>query len=417
MAACGLDFGTSNSALGIVTQQGPRLVRVDNDSELIPTAIFFDLDNWEHPRFGQAAIDAAIGREPGRFLRGLKSILGSELFERTTQIGPHRITFASVIERFIRHLKAKAEETLGHELDSVVHGRPVHFYDGDTQADARAQASLETIVRKSGFKNVRFVYEPIAAAYHYETSVENEELVLVADIGGGTSDFSLIRIGPQRRGLRDRKDDILANTGRRLGGSDLDAALSLAVVMPLLGLGSFQREKNLPIPKSIYFELAHWATLPFVYSWTNVDLVRRLHADACEPGKLQRLQRTLELQLGHRIAFAAEAAKIALSGGAIASVDLEFLEAGLSCSVQRTQFELAIAERTAALTNAAVQCIRTAGINARQIGAIFFTGGSSRVPVFQEAVARAAPHAVWRSASDLLSVALGLTKAAQRSFG
>ena len=416
MAACGLDFGTSNSALGVVTQQGPRLIPIDEDRDLIPTAIFFDLDNWEHPRFGQAAIHAAISRESGRFLRGLKSVLGSELLERTTQIGPHRITFASVIERFIRHLKTKAEETLGHELDSVVHGRPVHFYDGDEKADARAQSSLEAIVRKSGFSNVEFVYEPIAAAYHYETSAQNEELVLVADIGGGTSDFSLIRIGPLRRGLRDRKDDILANTGRRLGGSDLDAALSLAVVMPQLGMGSFQRGKNLPIPKSIYFDLAHWVTIPLVYSWANADLVRRLYADACEPCKLLRLKRTLELQLGHRIAFAAEAAKIRLSGSVSASVDLSFLEDGLSCPVQRAQFELEIAERTAALTDAAAQCISAAGLDASQIDAIFFTGGSSRVPVFQKAVVRAAPHAVRRSSSDLLSVALGLTQAAGRDF-
>ena len=150
---------------------------------------------------------------------------------------------ADVVETFVRHLKDKAEAFAGQEITSVVHGRPVRFVDGDERADARAQEMLEAIARRAGFRDIAFVYEPIAAAYHYERTVQTEELVLIADIGGGTSDFSVVRIGPHRRERAERGGDVLANAGVRLGGTDFDRALNLATVMPLLGLGTHLVEK------------------------------------------------------------------------------------------------------------------------------------------------------------------------------
>jgi hypothetical chaperone protein len=150
------------------------------------------------------------------------------------------------VEIFLRNLKEKAEAFAGQEIASVVLGRPVRFVDDDDQADARAQSVLERVARQAGFREIAFAYEPIAAAHHYEQTVLREELVLIADIGGGTSDFSIVRVGPERRGRADRSGDVLASTGVRIGGTDLDAALSLASVMPLLGLGTQLVKKNLP---------------------------------------------------------------------------------------------------------------------------------------------------------------------------
>jgi hypothetical chaperone protein len=416
MAACGLDFGTSNSALGVVRDGMPVLAPVEGAATLIPSAIFFDFERQGRVLFGEEAIGAYIGEHEGRLMRSLKSILGSPLIDEKTAVGRKRIALTEVVEMFIRHLKSRAEAFLGEEIAQVVHGRPVRFVDGDDAADAKAQAVLEDIARRVGFRDIAFLYEPLAAAYHYEETAEREELVLVADIGGGTSDFSVIRIGPERRALPDRRADILANAGIRIGGTDFDAALSLDTVMPLLGLGSRLHGKDLPMPKSIYFELAIWATINFAYGYKSEREVRELLAGACEPDKVARLLKTVRRHLGHRIAFAVEDAKIALSERPSVPILLAFLEPSLAAQATQTGFAQSIGERTARLTRVASGCIAAAGIRPSDIHTVFLTGGSSRVPAVRRAIALAAPEARMATGSDLLSVALGLTREAQRRF-
>lgn len=416
MTACGLDFGTSNSALGVLRDGAPVLAPVEGHETLIPSAIFYDLEQWGCVIFGQEAISASIAQHDGRLMRALKTILGSPLIDEATAVGPRRIKLTSVIETFIRHLKGQGEAFLGEEIMQVVHGRPVHFVDGDAAADSRAEATLEGIAKRAGFREVHFVYEPIAAAYHYEETARREELVLVADIGGGTSDFSVIRIGPERRGRPERGEDVLANRGTRIGGTDFDSALSLDTVMPLLGLGTQLVEKDLPMPKSLYFELATWAMINFTYTQHNARDVRDLMAKSCEPEKIGRLLRTITHRFGHAIAFAVEDAKIGLSNVPAAQIPLDFLDDGLAALATRAGFDVAIAAKTSALTMMARDCIADAGLKATDIDTVFFTGGSSRVPAVQQAIARAAPEATPTTGSDLLSVALGLTREAQRIF-
>lgn len=417
MTACGLDFGTSNSALGVMRAGTPVLAPVEGESTLIPSAIFFDYEHMGRTIFGRHAIATYIGEHDGRLMRALKTILGSSLIDEKTAVGNRRIALTEVVEIFIRHLKAQGEAFAGTEFTSVVHGRPVRFVDGDDEADARAQNVLEGIAHKVGFKHVAFEYEPIAAAYHYEDTVTREEIVLVADIGGGTSDFTVIRIGPDRRGKPDRKDDILANTGIRIGGTDFDTLLNLDAVMPLLGLGTQLISKNLPMPKATYFELATWATINFVYNHKTERETRELLADACEPEKVARLYKTIRRHLGHRIAFAVEDAKIALSTAEAHDMPLGFLESGLHAQTTRTGFERAISQKTHKLTEMAAQCVAMSGLKPEQVDTIFLTGGSSLVPAVRRAVSIAAPNAHATSGSDFLSVALGLTREASRKFG
>jgi hypothetical chaperone protein len=196
MNVCGLDFGTSNSAIGVVRNGQPVLAPVERDATLIPSAVFFDYETRGRILFGAEAIAAYMGHVEGRLMRALKSILGSPLINESTALGGRKVALADVVELFIRHLKAKAEDHIGAEIDAVAHGRPVRFVDGDDKADAKAQGVLEEIAKRVGFRNVEFVYEPIAAAYHYEQSATREEIVLVADIGGGTSDFTVVRAAP-----------------------------------------------------------------------------------------------------------------------------------------------------------------------------------------------------------------------------
>ena len=416
MNACGLDFGTSNSAIGVVRDGRPVLAPVERDATLIPSAVFFDYETKGRILFGAEGIAAYMGQTEGRLMRALKTILGSPLIDETTALGRRKVALTEVVELFIKHLKAKAEGYIGSEIDTVVHGRPVHFVDGDDRSDAKAQGVLEAIARRVGFRNVGFVYEPIAAAYHYEETATREEIVLIADIGGGTSDFAVVRIGPERRTLSDRTGDILANAGVRIGGTDFDTLFSLDAVMPALGLGTQLIKKDLPMPRALYHELATWATINFTYTHKNEREVRSLVADSRESEKTSRLLRTLRNRLGHRIAFAVEDAKIALSDSESVAIDLAFIERGLTADATRAGFDRKIEEKTERLFRTAAACIADAGLKPVDIHTIFFTGGSSRVPAVRNAISRAAPEAQSASGSDLLSVALGLTREAERRF-
>jgi len=412
MIACGLDFGTSNSAIGVARDDTVALAPLEASDTLMPSAVFFDDEAKGRVLFGNAAISAYVGQAEGRLMRGLKSILGSSLIDEKTSLGGRKVPLAAVVEIFVRHLKRQAEAFAGREITAVVHGRPVRFVDDDDQADARAQAVLEGIARRVGFRDVAFVYEPIAAAHHYERTVRREELALIADIGGGTSDFTVIRVGPRRRARIDRGQDVLANVGVRVGGTDFDAALSLATVMPLLGLGTRLVEKNLPMPNAPYHELATWATINFAYTHKNERELAALVRLAREPEKVARLLELVRRRLGHRLAFAVEDAKIALSGADRTAACLAFLEADLAVAATRVDFDRAIEARMDRLHRAARDCIAAAGLAPAGIDTVFLTGGSSRVPAVRAAIGRAAPSARLAGDSDLLSVALGLTRMA-----
>jgi hypothetical chaperone protein len=416
MSACGLDFGTSNSAIGVMRGNAPTLAPVERASSLIPSAIFFDFESHGRVLFGREAIDTYIGQHEGRLMRALKTILGSPLIDESTAVGRRRMKLTEVVELFVRHLKHRAEEFAGHEITQVVHGRPVRFVDGDDVADAKAQSVLEGIAHRVGFRDVIFEYEPIAAAYHYEETATREELVLVADIGGGTSDFTVIRIGPERRTLPNRRSDILANAGARIGGTDFDSLLSIAAVMPLLGLGTQLIEKDLPMPRGIYYELATWATINFLYNHKTEREIAGLLKQSIEPQKVARLLKSIRRHLGHRIAFAVEDAKIALSDEASIALPLGFLDDALAANATQSGFDAAIRDKTDRLNRVARECIAKAGLAPDAIDTIFFTGGSSRVPAVQRTISAAAPNARATTGSDFLSVALGLTREAQRKF-
>lgn len=412
MTACGLDFGTSNSAIGVARGKEAVLAPIEAGNTLMPSAVFFDYEVKGRVLLGNEAISAYVGQTEGRLMRALKSILGSPLIDEETSLGGRRVPLTKVVEIFVEHLKRRAEAFAGQEITAVVLGRPVRFVDDDDRADVRAQAVLERIARQAGFRDIAFAYEPIAAAHHYEQAVQSEELVLIADVGGGTSDFSIVRVGPGYRERADRGRDVLATAGVRVGGTDLDTALNLTAVMPLLGLGTQLVEKNLPMPNALYHELATWATINFAYTYKNERELAELVSLASEPAKVGRLLTVVRQGLGHRLAFAVEDAKIALSAQERAEVPLAFLEAGLAATATRVDFDRAIEAATDRLYRAASDCIAAAGLKPAAVDTIFLTGGSSRVPAVRAAIGKAAPSAPLAGGSDLLSVALGLTRMA-----
>jgi hypothetical chaperone protein len=416
MRAAGFDFGTSNSAIGIVKGNSAMLAPVEGDAAMIPSAVFFDFAEQDKPLYGRNAVDAYVNGNDGRLMRGLKTILSTTLIDERTALSKRSIKLTDVIAMFSRHLKAKAEQALGTQIEAVVHGRPVRFVEGDDAADARAETRLTELAKQAGYKDVSFVYEPVAAAAQYESTATREETILVADIGGGTSDFSIIRIGPERRRSSDRKDDILANTGVRVGGTDFDRNLSMAAVMPMLGLGTELLDKQLPMPRSIYADLAWWPTINLCYTPKVVREATEVHRQAVEPHKTQRLLTVLSKHLGHRIAFAVEQAKIDLTAADRTAITLAFVEAGLTAPTTRETFDDALAAELMRLRLSIWNCLALAGIDADGIDTVFMTGGSSLVPAVEAVLRDELPDAAIKRGDDFLSVALGLTLEAQARY-
>jgi hypothetical chaperone protein len=404
-----IDFGTSNSTVGYPTPSGPRLVEVEGAHVTIPSAIFFNVED-ECVQFGRSAIDAYTRHYEGRLLRALKSVLGSTLIEESTDIGGQSVAFKDVIGRFIGHLKRKAEETVGHGIDDVILGRPVWFIDDDAQKDRTAQDQLEAIARRCGFKHVDFQYEPIAAALDYESRVGGEELALIADLGGGTADISIVRVSPVRHLKADRKGDVLANTGVHVGGTDYDKRLSLDQVMPQLGYKTHQRENpTRELPSSVYFDLATWYRIVLLNGNSAATFLKDLHYMAARPELVHRLLRVVREQTGHQLAGDVEQVKIALSDRDFANLELPYVEAGLAIEMSRAGFERATTGETQKIADSIRECLRQAGVGPEAIATLFLTGGTSAIPSVRAACEATVPSANVVEGDRFGSVGIGLT--------
>lgn len=309
--ACGVDFGTSNSTVGWSRPDQRALLALEDGKTTLPSAIFFHDEDAE-VSYGRAAISDYLAGYDGRLMRSMKSLLGSSLIDGSTEVQGRSIPFRVLLTRFIAELKRRAETAAGRDFTRAVLGRPVFFVDDNPAADQTAQDTLGEIARSVGFTDIEFQFEPLAAAFDYESQIDREELVLVIDIGGGTSDFSLIRLGPGRAAKPDRRDDILAYGGVHIGGVDFDKQLSLAHVMPLLGLGS-QLRSGKDVPSTQYGNLACWHTINQAYTRKAAEHFAYIRAEAGDRDKIDLLLNLVKQRAGHWVAVQVEEAKIALS--------------------------------------------------------------------------------------------------------
>jgi hypothetical chaperone protein len=406
---CAIDFGTSNSAIGLVHDVGSfELVQLEPGQRTIPTAVFYNAEDGTRC-FGRPAIAAYIDGYDGRLMRSMKSILGSDLIDETTEIGGLAVPYFDVLIGYLRHLKVTAERLHGVHLRQAVLGRPVFFVDGDPVRDAKAQASLERAARIVGFDQIAFQYEPIAAALDYEATVAHEHYVLVADIGGGTSDFSVVRVGPDRRLRRDRREDVLANYGVHIAGTDFDHGADLTAIMPHLGYGSATRDGKI-VPSSIYHDLSTWHLINTVYAINRVIELRQSRWLYAEEPLHDRLLRVVEQKLGHHLIGAAEEAKIALSSSSSASIDLTAVAEALVATLSQKQLHRAIGAQVERVAQGARTAIMMAGLKPDDIGALYFTGGSTGLGFLVDAIAQPFTRAQRVMGDRFASVASGLAR-------
>ncbi|WP_155773926.1 Hsp70 family protein [Rhodovulum sp. MB263] len=411
-AMLAVDFGTSNSAAAVLEAGRVRRLAIEPGAETLPTAVFFP-DERAPMRIGSAAAEALIAGDEGRYMRALKSVLGTPLFHEARPIGGRRRTLAGIVTAFLAELKARAEAAAGTRFERVLSGRPVHFHSADPVRDAAAEADLRGCYEAAGFREVDFRFEPEAAALAARADARPDELGLIVDIGGGTSDFSVFRAGPD--GI-----EILASHGIRLGGTDFDHAVSMAHAMPLLGLGGALRRSFgdglLPVPKAIYVDLSTWAMIPFLYNRETERAVEDMERHAVDRATMARLGHVIDVRLGHELAFAVEAGKIAANlGGAPAWIGMGQIEPGLGAPVTAGSLNAALAPYREPLRLAIYETLMLARARPDRIGAVVLVGGSSLMGLVETEARAACPGAEIRRSEAFTAVVDGLALATARA--
>ena len=405
-----IDFGTSNSAAAVVLDRQVRRLAIEPGAETLPTAVFFPARGGAM-RIGQAASDALIEGAEGRYMRALKSVLGTALFHESRLISGQRRTLSDVVTAFLAELRTRAEAASGLRFRRALSGRPVHFHSNDPERDAQAEKDLRGCYLAAGFDAVDFLPEPEAAALASHGLGRAGEIGLIVDIGGGTSDFSVFR-------SMGNAVQILANHGIRLGGTDFDRLVSLAHAMPALGHGGkLRREMGpglLPVPNAIYVDLATWAKIPFLYT----PETRRMAADmarmADDRRAMDRLVTVLDEELGHELAFAVERGKIAANGSDDGRIAMGFIEPGLAQPLTPQALDAALRDCRADLYQAAAQTLRMAGVAPNDVGSVILVGGSSLMGFVAEEALRLCPAAQLLRSEAFTAVVDGLALAAAR---
>lgn len=413
--ALGIDFGTSNSTVGWLRPGAETLIALEDDKITLPSVVFFNMEE-RRPVYGRLALHEYLEGYEGRLMRSLKSLLGSKLIKHDTSVLGTAMPFKDLLGLFIGELKKRAEAAAGQSFEHVVLGRPVHFVDDDAAADQEAQDTLAEVARKIGFKEVSFQFEPIAAAFDYESTLEREELVLIVDIGGGTSDFSLVRLSPQRRRVDDRQSDILATGGVHIGGTDFDKQLSLQGVMPLFGYGS-RMKSGAYMPTSTHMNLATWHTINSVYSQKSQLALGSMRYDIEDTLGIDRLFKLIEQRAGHWLAMEVEETKIQLTHAANRVVPMDRIETGLNVDLTRELFESSIDALLERVRESVTRLLGDAGVGVTDVDTVFFTGGSSGIPALRNSVSAMLPNARHVEGNIFGSIGSGLAIEAKKRYG
>lgn len=410
-ATLGIDFGTSNSAAGIAVQDRPWLIELEPGETTLPTAVFFGVSP-ARMRIGRSATRGLINGDEGRFLRALKSLLGTPLLHEQRRLGGERLTFVTIIARFLAEVKKRAQEQTRMEFTHALSGRPVRFHSSDDARNVQAETDLRACYIEAGFQDVTFMYEPEAAL---RAAPERPGIGLVVDIGGGTSDFTAF---VQEEGQRPQ---ILASHGVRLGGTDFDRKISIDHVMPLLGRGCRIRDSfgtgSHVAPNRLFNDLATWQMIPFLYTRDTIRTAEDLQRNAEDPHKLARLVSVLEDEIGHDLAFAVEAGKIAANApDSDTLINLRVIERGLSAPLTSNLMETSLQVAMETLRQATQDTLSLAGVHPREVTRVVMVGGSSLLTAVERAVQDLCPTATLEKDNAMTAVADGLALSAAQAF-
>ena len=429
----GLDFGTTNSAIATVIESQPALAEFPSGSDTthtFPSILYFERrKEGTLTRLTSAAGPNALQRyrdaeDKGRLIQSLKAYLGDRRFDGTGVFSQH-YSLEDMIALIVRHLLLDARGLIraastGADLipSRAVVGRPVHFSNAQGQDDEFALARLRSAIAQCGFTDIVFEYEPVAAAYSYEQTLDRDELILIGDFGGGTSDFSILRVGPTQR-RRGRARDIIGTEGVAVAGDAFDRQIVRKLVAPRLGLGSeffSPPDKFLPIPSWPYERLERWHHLSFLNTAKDLEMLEHLRRSALIPERLEAFIHLIKSGMGFRLHEAVRRAKFELSEKIEALFEFHCEPVSITKKVTRLEFEKWIERELGLMAGCVDGLLNSTGVSAGDIDHVFLTGGSSFVPAVRNIfVERFGPEKI-TGGKELTSVATGLSLCAAQEW-
>jgi hypothetical chaperone protein len=414
----GLDFGTTNSSIALAGANGVEVAKfayTGGVTESFRSLLYLHrirengrstIKSWSGP----AGIDEYLASdEKGRLVQSLKSFLTSRSLQ-TTEVFGRRFKLEELIARILADIRADAESQFGPTAKQVVVGRPVRFVGAESGADDEyALARLKEALLIAGFKEVSFEYEPVGAAYHYESTLDHDELVMIGDFGGGTSDFSLLRVGPSLRQSGATRH-VIGNEGVGIAGDSFDARIIRHLVSPALGAGSELESsgKRLPVPNWVYFKLERWHHLSFLKSAETLNMLKSVAAQAVEPKKIDALLYLIQHDLGYQLHRAVQRAKITLSNAERTRLHFSDGDAEIDQELTRADFESWIQEELREIEDHVDGLLSKTGTQAADVDVVFLTGGSSFVPAVRRIFESRFGHHKIRTGGEFTSVARGL---------
>lgn len=417
----GIDFGTTNSAVAMAGESGQvitaRYSSGDIESETFRSILFFAPPQKGMRRelsayAGPDAIDRYLHAEDGggRLIQSIKSYLANSSLQSTSLFG-RSYRFEELVGYLLRSLKTAASKSGIPIGTRAVVGRPVRFVGAANQADdVYATKRLKEALTLAGITDVHFEFEPVAAAYSYEASLTKDELLLVGDFGGGTTDFTLIQVGPGARKMKDSQERVLASAGVGIAGDSFDAKLVRHLVAPLLGRGSQWRllGKTGTVPNWPFAKLEHWHHLSFLKSSENMEALRSMRARAVEPDKIDLFIMLVAEDLGFQLHKAVQQAKYELSIKQEAVFSFRVPGIHVSQMVARAQFEEWISDELHGIETCVDRMLESRGVKPMEVDRVFLTGGSSFVPAVRDIFERRFGRERLVGGSEFTSVAKGL---------
>jgi hypothetical chaperone protein len=430
----GIDFGTTNSSVAIIAEENLELLSFPSLAGLTESyrsVLYLE----QHKQAGRTQMKSFTGpgaiehylraEAPGRLIQSLKSYLTSRSLTGTEVFG-RRYTLEELIARILTDLRLAIERHIGEPVRRATVGRPVRFVSAETDEDeAFAVSRLEAAFKHAGFESVEFEFEPIGAAYAYESTLQRDELILIGDFGGGTSDFSLLHVGPGVRGRGRSAKDLLGNAGLGLAGDAFDARIVRKLVSPVLGSDSFERtfahaaDRPAPIipavPAWIYANLERWHYLSFLKTRNVTEILKAARARAQEPERIAALITLIDEDLGYQLHQAVQRLKVDLSRNE--SAEFRFRDGSLDivAQVERAEFESWIADDLAAIEATVDGLLASTGIARAQVDRVFLTGGTSFVPAVRRIFNKRFTAERVVTGGEFTSVAKGLALSAARA--
>jgi hypothetical chaperone protein len=419
-AAIGVDFGTTNSSIARVNDKGEvdlaHFPYMGKMTASYRSLLYLEqmkergvntLKSWSGPE----GIEHYLAADhKGRLIQSLKSFLSNRNLQSTDVFG-RKYTLEELIARILRDLREKASDQFGIPITKAVVGRPVRFVGAENEEQDRyAESRLRSAFKNAGYESVHFEFEPIAAAHYYESQLDHDELILIGDFGGGTSDFSLIRVGPGIRHQGRSAADLLGNAGVSVAGDSFDAKLVRHLMSPALGAGTDVRsmKRLLPVPAWIYGKLEHWHHLSFLRAKDIMDLLTRIKTDAVEPHKIAALIHLIKEDLGYQLHQSIQAVKYDLSSNLATTFRFSDGIVDLTVKVKRSSFETWISEELKQIETCLDSLLKTSGVHPKDVDAVFLTGGSSFVPAVRNIFATRFGEQRIRTGNQFTSVASGL---------